>query len=729
VSASSANPVVVPLVFRHGCTYGIKCYTSRVAITSHDDFDGWGRSWSLGERSGISTSRANHVQDVHISTPMVDAKVATPSDAVEVSRDITVGLVWGDDVTARRDVGEDETVVALDFGERSATTWQHLENSPLWFGSDVNGHLASIVATCATRRPRDIAVTFRSDHEYEAALYGDRSFDVHASEPFDEDRQLAMHEEWPDRDDDDEAPSCGQGIHVQSEDGDADLSVNVDGGFSYFEFNGTQTLGTVSPPPMAERVDRIEVKTSWPTTVALRADCKVQDEPKVLASFGDLAPARWVQLGDHGPWLGVTDDGYLAEMVLTDVSWQSQDTQDDEDIFDYHSPERFEAMMAEQEARQERALAKVSFPVYGLAGNWDREHTAQLDDDDGPTPRSASVELTYGTQKDMSLPYVEVKTSNEPWQVAELRKGKVNEFAFESLGWLSHLTRFPIKVEHSSRAEAAEWFAEGRRQEQELSQRPWDERTLHVDGEPHTFHVLQHKHGWIARGVVGDLAVDVRVLHLAVDEVALETVPDLLPFIQGRKDQFAEVAQMRQKWASVEDNVPTWAKDARREAQRACRRVLSRLMDNDIRRVLDATSEAVVDRRGGRDGYRLLLSLYIAARGFCGYGGPSMTWTNEDGTLVGMVARMSLAPEHRDSGGTMMIMSTSSSDEPNWWGLTDDDVYAQANAAAGEFDALDDELPVPLVFRREGDGYKLVSDIVDRFEEKLGDPASIVKPK
>jgi len=142
------------------------------------------------------------------------------------------------------------------------------------------------------------------------------------------------------------------------------------------------------------------------------------------------------------------------------------------------------------------------------------------------------------------------------------------------------------------------------------------------------------------------------------------------------------------------------------------------------------TSEAVMDKRGGRGEYRSLLSLYIAARGFCGYGGPSKAWTNGDGSLVGMVARMSLVPEHGDdSGGSMMTISSSRSDEPDWWGLSDDDVFNAASVAAGEVDALDDELPVPLVFRREGDSYKLVSDIVDKLEEKLGDPASVVRPK
>jgi hypothetical protein len=208
MSVKAVELVVVPLVFEHGRNYRIKCYTSSVRITGHGvDDDAWGRSWAIGERSHIGTSRSNRVNDLHVSIPLVDSPVEPPTDVPAVAEDIHVSLAWGDRVTARRSTTDDTCTFALHFGDREATTWQALKGASLWFSSDADGRLAFIVGSCPSRRPTSVSLTFPADREYKAALYGDISFNLRASalpailgrlterEPLDEEQQPALHEQ------------------------------------------------------------------------------------------------------------------------------------------------------------------------------------------------------------------------------------------------------------------------------------------------------------------------------------------------------------------------------------------------------------------------------------------------------------------------------------------------------------------------------------------------------
>jgi hypothetical protein len=88
-------------------------------------------------------------------------------------------------------------------------------------------------------------------------------------------------------------------------------------------------------------------------------------------------------------------------------------------------------------------------------------------------------------------------------------------------------------------------------------------------------------------------------------------------------------------------------------------------------------------------------------------------------------------PEDADCSHIMFTSSSSSgnSGEPPWWGLSDGEVEARAREWVADFDARDNELPFTLVFRRENGDLKLASDIIEQFEERLGSPATIVKPK
>lgn len=117
------------------------------------------------------------------------------------------------------------------------------------------------------------------------------------------------------------------------------------------------------------------------------------------------------------------------------------------------------------------------------------------------------------------------------------------------------------------------------------------------------------------------------------------------------------------------------------------------------------------------------------------YSSASGAWTNRDGSLVATVATIRIASEHGNEGdahqGISILSWTKDSgvEEPPWWGLGEDEIKARVETWLAEFDGYENEPPLALVFSKEADDLKLVNDVIDAFQKRMGDPASIVQPR
>jgi len=735
MSVNNDNPVAVPLVFEHGVPYTLNSSGSRVSISLVDTYDDGidaVRTWRFGERSSILTTRKNHVYSVRVRAEFQAADVQIPTTATLQSSDVCVALSWGDVVSGRRCSDSERTTFALDFGGRRVTQWTELADANLWFGTDSEGRLASIIGTCPSRPSRKITLTFSAHRNYEATSYDDMSFNLRASKPYDEKLALARYEEWLDRTED-PAPCCAYGVAVESEDGDARLHTDVEGLFAHFSYYGPPSFGPVPLPKHAARMERLEVVSLWPTKTMITLE-RSNESAVASINFGACGVDRWIKLSDSGPWIGVSTAGELASMIVANVSCLNSENEDTTDWRTANTPEAVEAQIAAEEHEMKESWDKVTFPVVGLAGDWPRWRAGHVESETGGWRNAVSVVLIYGTPDETGLPYLEVTTTNDPWRSAELRRNNPGERAWELVMWLSASTH-PWNDESSLESEVNALLEERERREQELNQRPWHDTHIRVAGGTIKFITLAYKHGWVASGIAGDVVVDIKALNVSPSDLILERGIDLAPYVQGQRNQWQASIEERRQWARHEDHVPGWAKDARRDAERATNRFLGALMDSRLDQILDLTSERVLSSRGGRDQYRSLLSLYMATASFCGSSSGSGIWTNEDGSLVATVSTMTLAAENGDDGDenqSLVTLSWSKDpgvEEPIWWGLGEDELKARVETWLAESNGNKNELPLALFFASEGGSLKVVNDIIDTFQTRLGSPASVVQPR
>lgn len=77
------------------------------------------------------------------------------------------------------------------------------------------------------------------------------------------------------------------------------------------------------------------------------------------------------------------------------------------------------------------------------------------------------------------------------------------------------------------------WFRDVEHLAVDLSGRTWVELSLPVDGTPTSFRLLRERHAWVGIAHLGDHVVAIQAERVAPEDVALERVDDLEPYIEG----------------------------------------------------------------------------------------------------------------------------------------------------------------------------------------------------
>lgn len=81
----------------------------------------------------------------------------------------------------------------------------------------------------------------------------------------------------------------------------------------------------------------------------------------------------------------------------------------------------------------------------------------------------------------------------------------------------------------------ARWHIEIDHEARVLSEEPWSDVEIVVDGSPRRFRLLERELAWIARGEIGDYEVRLEAREFPWTDLELMTVTDVEPYIEGSR--------------------------------------------------------------------------------------------------------------------------------------------------------------------------------------------------
>lgn len=170
---------------------------------------------------------------------------------------------------------------------------------------------------------------------------------------------------------------------------------------------------------------------------------------------------------------------------------------------------------------EEDLFRSAPFRLYGLDASW--TGLRMLGGFGTGANGVRSIELTHGDMSGAG-PWVRVET-------APVQDERVDGLQPAALELWHTAERPPADLPPHQKGA---WMH--RRFEESFSrQASWTKVPIPVDGSPVDFDWLEERNDWVARAVIGDLAVKVRAHGLAVASIRLAVVHDVEPYIEGTR--------------------------------------------------------------------------------------------------------------------------------------------------------------------------------------------------
>ncbi|MGH3443721.1 MAG: hypothetical protein ACRDUY_17070 [Nitriliruptorales bacterium] len=176
-----------------------------------------------------------------------------------------------------------------------------------------------------------------------------------------------------------------------------------------------------------------------------------------------------------------------------------------------------------QEAQDER-FRRTELPLFGMA-DWSGFRFiggSRLEGDE-----MVAAALVFRMTVDADPPDVRVETARAGHAPIRLTQERL----------VDELAGMALRRAHGS---PDDWFRDTNRLAAELGGRTWSEQDLPIDGAPTPFRVLRERHAWVAVASLNDHVVAIQAEGVAPEDIALERVIDVEPYIQGWRAFLAE---------------------------------------------------------------------------------------------------------------------------------------------------------------------------------------------
>lgn len=177
------------------------------------------------------------------------------------------------------------------------------------------------------------------------------------------------------------------------------------------------------------------------------------------------------------------------------------------------------------ERETDNLFHSAPFPLYGLPPSWRGYRFIGGHGESG----NAVTQMSLGHADRLPLDPDKSELRVEVIPVPEYLSRR-DELTF----WLAHETA-PRPSAEASSDEMARWHVDIEHEARVLSEQPWREIEIPVDGTSTRFRLLEREHAWIARGRTGDYEVRLEARKYPWTKLALVTVTDVEPYIEGSR--------------------------------------------------------------------------------------------------------------------------------------------------------------------------------------------------
>ncbi len=688
-SVESLVEVVLTITGRRA--FAVRAYTDGFhlqGMTSGES--GWFRHWQLDPGvGGWEVNEENEVTGLRV-WGCETGVVMRPTDVVSEpdGGDVAFRMSWPTQCTPR--MGGDDAVIRYQvcWSDAAPARWRELRPDQLWLGLSANASIVSLIVEKSRPEPVRVSVRLMACR-WVAQLQADRFLSVQCA-PVSREKELGV--------------VCEESI--ESARGNAWLRRAAADVLETLDVDDVEEGEPISPDPEAPVASAANFWLRWPVDVRATR-WRSGDRTMVAVGFGGSPSERWARLGDAVVWAGSSLEGELRHLVFGDLELPPEGFDPGEQRGDLDDPGDSVSL-----ARLVETARSIRFGVYGLVG--------ELGSPGGfGSTRGIPSELaiTFG-DPDQRGRWLAVTSSRET-DTQSARLGVASELVPEDesapdWSWSREQWQAHAEQEHDRR----------RAIEEQILDQEWETVALPVDGEVVEFRSIQWGDRWAAVGCAGDTMITIIAQGYPWQDVALESIRDLAPYVEHERARMRERMQRMmtpEALGRIADSRSTLPEH--RERRAAIRAIIDELMSSIHRNagapeMASLFTDRVTEKWGGRERYQRLLWLHTMLRPISGHGSSGdYSKLQEDGSALMRISLHHAAPPAGRGNASVgfAMLSSSTGDQP-------EPAVDLAAIRAGEQHYITFHL-VP-----DGDSWRINTDLLAILIERLGTIAEVVRP-